>query len=102
MTSITVFYKILNGTVSFRSTPVPASVQGGVVLENLEKYTWYKITVSPTTKNGTGIPSRFATKRTKEDGEYSREKYPKILKKTLYGSYVLHSYEQTCYCIIIV
>jgi hypothetical protein len=73
VTGITVFYKILDGTISFHSKPQPASVQGGVMLENLEKFTRYKITVSPTTANGTGIPSRFATVMTLEDGECSRE-----------------------------
>ncbi len=75
VTSITVFYKIFDGTISFRSEALPASTQGGVVLKNLKKYTWYKITVSPTTRNGTGIPSTFEKNRTKEDGECSRDNY---------------------------
>jgi hypothetical protein len=73
VTRITVFYKKTVGTIQFNSIPVPASSQGGVVLENLEKYTWYKITLSPTTVNGTGIPSRIVKMRTKEDGECSRD-----------------------------
>lgn len=70
ITSITVFYKISNGAIRFKSEPVPTSYIGGIVLRNLKKFTPYKITVSPTTANGTGIPSNFSFETTNEDGRW--------------------------------
>ncbi|XP_028401625.1 uncharacterized protein LOC114524674 [Dendronephthya gigantea] len=68
ITSITVFYKTSNGgAIRFKSEPVPASFIGGIVLRNLKKFTSYKITVSPTTANGTGVPGYFSTNTTHED-----------------------------------
>ena len=69
ITSIIVFYKIHDDRIPFSMHPVPASPEGGTVLKNLKKYTWYKITVCPTTINGTGLPSKFLTKKTLEDGK---------------------------------
>lgn len=68
VTGITVFYKIDNGGVSFNSEAHPESVRGSV-LESLEKFTPYKITVCATTVNGTGIPSKLQTAVTWEDGK---------------------------------
>ena len=67
VTSIFVFYKTLDSR-NFQSQAIPTSLQGGFVIENLMKFTPYKITVAPTTVNGTGIPSSFVTLKSFEDG----------------------------------
>ena len=69
LTGITVFYKTLDDNAAFQSVSVPASVQDSMNLTGLKKFTWYRITVSPTTANGTGVPSRFSIKKTLEDGK---------------------------------
>ena len=38
-------------------------------LEDLEKYTFYKIVVCPYTENGNGVPSSPHSTRTMEDGK---------------------------------
>ena len=38
-------------------------------LENLEKYTFYKIVVCPYTENGNGVPSSLQSIRTMEDSK---------------------------------
>ena len=69
ITGITVFYKTLDAGPSFHANSVPTTVNGTTVLKNLKKFTEYKITVSATTVNGTGVPSKFSEGKTHESGK---------------------------------
>lgn len=51
-----------------RGPPIPAE-QGQTVLEGLEKWSWYNITMAAYTAEGTGPNSPAALCRTDEDGK---------------------------------
>lgn len=60
-----------------KGPPIPAE-QEQTVLEGLEKWTWYNLTMAAYTAEGTGPSSPLALCRTDEDGEKQSEppKYP--------------------------
>lgn len=51
-----------------KDLPIPAQ-QGQTVVEGLEKWSWYNITIAASTAEGTGPSSPAVLCRTDEDGE---------------------------------
>lgn len=51
-----------------KDLPIPAQ-QGQTVVEGLEKWSWYNITIAASTTEGTGPSSPAVLCRTDEDGE---------------------------------
>lgn len=63
-----VFYKVFDDTPSFDQLALPPTTTS-LLLENLKKFTHYQVLVSPSSSNGTGIPSELLYRQTFEDGK---------------------------------
>ena len=68
LSGIIIFYKVLKEKEPFHHVSLPPTTTSHL-LKNLQKFTSYEILVAPSSRNGTGIPSKTVIRETFEDGK---------------------------------